>query len=283
LTIQLSVRIFNTNTHVVLEETIQVDDDGHYLEDGEYQISGVKGTGSSIKVSFLNPGGSMTGKVFPTGNRQDELLVRSDSLPEPFTVTATLIDVSNPFIFVDKNSMPSKYHANDPDSDVARDIIESIRRQGAVQFGLATDVESAGLRRGTPKIALVSEPHAQLSGSSISPDIRVLAYSMGKVHPSVQLTGAVCLGAAARIPGTVVAEAVSPRQPLAKLGLQELLTGVTPKLDAAVAPKATPIVIGHNSGTIDADVDLGPNQEVKSVTVFRTARRLFEGTILVPI
>jgi 2-methylaconitate cis-trans-isomerase PrpF len=224
----------------------------------------------------------MTGTTFPTGNRQDDLLVNSTSLSVPFTVRATLIDVSNPFILVDSSTMPSEYHAAGPDAEISLEVIESIRRQGAVNSGLAVDTESAGLRRGTPKIALLSKapPHA----GPDSPDISALAYSMGKVHPSVQLTGAVCLGAATCLSGTVASE-------LARS--QSHVLPVTPRQNGTVNDSLPVmqngmktdgrVVIAHNSGTIDVDVDVSEDDQVQSVTVFRTVRRLFEGHILVPL
>ncbi|KAI7977777.1 hypothetical protein EIK77_009317 [Talaromyces pinophilus] len=238
----------------------------------------VKGTGSKIKVSFIKPGGSMTGKTFPTGNRQDELVIHPSNsgnlLDNSFTVKATLIDVSNPFIFVDSSSLPPEYFAAGPDSETSLGIIEAIRREGSVRFGFANDIETAGLRKGTPKIAIVSTP--VVSDSSIIsgniPDISVLAYSMGKVHPSVQLTGAVCLGAAATLEGTVVE----------RLRLKESSSSTLHGAKTTQNEKnGGSIVIGHNSGTIDVDVDVTEDDEVESVTVFRTARRVFEGTIFV--
>lgn len=259
-------------------ETIQVDMDGHFLEDGNYRISGVKGTGSSIKVSFLSPGGSMTGKTFPTGKRQDDIMVHASSLPAPFIVKATLIDVSNPFIFVDASSMPPDFHAVGRDTDISLEIIEAIRRQGAVEFGLASDVQDAGLRRGTPKIALISRSLASSFQHTKNPDISVLAYSMGKVHPSVQLTGAVCLGAAACLEGTIVSELITQSVDSSTQEIFELASKQSQKNKTGRS-----VVIGHNSGIIDVDVDVTADDEVQSVTVFRTARRLFEGTIIVPV
>jgi 2-methylaconitate cis-trans-isomerase PrpF len=257
-----------------------VDSDGHFIEEGSYQISGVKGSGSRIKVSFLNPGGTMTGKIFPTGNTIDDLLVRCKGLPQPFIVRVSLIDVSNPFIFIDGNTMPSAYKAVGPDEGIALEIIEAIRRVGSVKYGFAPDVETAGLRRGTPKIAIVSSP----SGLLPDEDFHVLAYSMGKVHPSLQVTGAVCLGAAASLEGTVVWEAMA-RGIVTKDGpVSKASTDIVHEENVT---KERRIVIGHGSGTIDVEVDSGNESgstgDIKSVTVFRTARRLFEGTILVPV
>jgi 2-methylaconitate cis-trans-isomerase PrpF len=235
----------------------------------------------------MNPGGSMTGQTFPTGNRQDTFVVTPPDpslLPEPFPVRATLIDVSNPFIFVDAATLPALYHTSGPDSEVALEIIEAIRRQGAVFLGLAKDTETAGLRRGTPKIALLSEASSPHDDDDDC-DISVLAYSMGKVHPSFQLTGAVCLGAAVCLPGTVAADlAWRKRQ---KDG-HTAVNGVMTKDDRKV-------IIAHRSGTIDVAVRINANAEeeeedddddnssIHSVTVYRTARRLFEGHILVTV
>lgn len=102
------------------------------------------------------------------------------------------------------------------------------------------------------------------------PDVSVLAYSMGKPHPSVQLTGAVCLGAAATIQGTVV-ELLSSKR--GKKSLSDI--------SGKSANDGLPVVIGHPSGTIDVDVKISEDDVVESVTVFRTARRVFEGTIFV--
>ena len=228
----------------------------------------------------------MTGKVFPTGRPCDEILVHTKSLPQPFTVRATLIDVSNPFIFLDASTMPPAYFAAGLDSDISLEIIESIRCQGAVEYGLASDTETAGLRRGTPKIAVVSKPPALLLEPATAPDISVLAYSMGKVHPSVQLTGAVCLGAAACLRGTVVSELIAPTLlsslQVTPLSRKERSTRNMAQTQPEVQNHRR-IVIGHSSGTIDVEVSISEDSQVQSVTVFRTARRLFEGTIIVPM
>jgi 2-methylaconitate cis-trans-isomerase PrpF len=46
---------------------------GKPLVNGQLEIPGVAGTGAPIRLDFLNPGGATTGKLFPTGNLQDEL------------------------------------------------------------------------------------------------------------------------------------------------------------------------------------------------------------------
>ena len=280
-------------------QTIQVDSDGKFLPDGDYRISGVAGSGSCVKVAFRNPGGSVTGKVFPTGNRQDEILVTGSGDVAPFTVRASLIDLSNPFIFVDAATLPATYHAAGAEAETSLEIIEAIRRHGAVHFGIAPDPETACLRRGTPKIALLSPSQSSSADYPLSvvskhriPDINVLAYSMGKVHPSFQLTGAVCLGAAICLRGTVAADLCKQRQflrtplvdsPASSSGPWEPDQVLGRVSDGGGGMGKKKVVIAHRSGEMDVEVDIDRDEQVRSVVVGRTARRLFEGSIIVSL
>lgn len=297
---EVTVSVYNTNTDVQLEETIAVDPaTGLFDPTGDYRISGVKGPGSLVKVKFVSPGGSMTGKTFPTGLRQQTVHV-TDGVAVPFDVTASLVDVSNPFVFVDAKTMPAAYDTANPDSEISITTIEAIRRHASVLFGFAANTVTAGLQRGTPKISILSA--ADPDSDSFS-DIRVFSYSMGKAHPSFQLTGAVCLGASVCLDGTVAADllaekkrrgsqsdALPPTPPLSSLSS-------SPKSESATSPLATAdaaesqtqshetgckVVIQHRSGTLDVEVDIAANgEEAAGVTVYRTARRVFEGVIYV--
>ena len=290
---QLAVRVFNTNTQSTIIETIEVGPDGRFQEDGTYCISGVNSSGSAIKMTFVDPAGSMTGTLFPTGNRQDNFLVHNP-LPyasAPFSVTATLIDAANPFVFVDSATLPEAYHNTDANSETALEIIEAVRREGAVHFGLAEDIETAAFVRGTPKIAVLSpsqytgQPDMLSTSNYQSANIEVTSYSMGKVHPSLQLTGAVCLGSALSIPGTVASD-------LSRKRIDSIFTppdtppevcvrDSTGDVDGIVIQKN--FVIAHRSGLMDVLVNVATDARIKDVTVFRTARRLFEGNVLVDL
>ncbi|KAF7548541.1 hypothetical protein G7Z17_g6992 [Cylindrodendrum hubeiense] len=204
---EMDVRIYNTNTKRIIVETVAIDGAGEFEEDGTYNIPGVSTTGSEVKCAFVDPAGSMTGKLFPSGRQQQTLHVQPPAaLPnlKPFDLRVTLIDAANPFVFIDSTSISTLLNTL-PSEDIQHALIESIRCEGAVAMGLAPTVEVAAQTRGTPKIALVYPPtFPQSSGEK--PDIRVQAYSMGLPHPSLQLTGAVCLAAALNCPGTVAAE-----------------------------------------------------------------------------
>ncbi|CAG8426727.1 unnamed protein product [Penicillium salamii] len=266
----ISVRIFNTNTQKAILETIQLSPVGKFREDGTCHIPGVEGTSSPIKVAFLNPAGSMTGKMFPSGAKQDILTLQSPNLGAVH-VRVSLVDAGNPFVLVDSGSLNVEGKPMCPlslDTDLVV-LAEEIRRNGAVQFGLASDVESAGLVRGTPKIAFLSAPAEEAS------DIDVLAFSMGKPHPSIQMTGAVCIGAAMAIYGTVAwhlsraSDSQVPKHGM-NVGGQRIANPV-------------PVRIRHPAGVIETETVLDMRGEgdvdVEQVAVMRTARRLFEGNV----
>ena len=83
--------------------------------------------------------------------------------------------------------------------------------------------------------------------------------SVGQPHRAVPLTGALCLAVACRVPGSVA-------HALARQG-----------------DSADPVRIGHPSGSVlvAAKVELSNDgYRVPFATVFRTARRLFQGEVL---
>ena len=267
--------VYNTNTDRSFLATIQLDEEGRFNEEGDFAISGVPGTGSRIVISFVHPAGSMTGKLLPTGNSQDIITVPGTSSFPPFSIKASLVDASNPFIFVDAGGMPEIYHQLGPNHVLSLEIVETIRRQGAVLCGLASSVETAALVRGTPKIALISPPCFH-PDSKTQPDIEVMAYSMGKMHPTLQLTGAVCLSAAASVPGSIMAAVnainTPPRSPKEEVLVKEV-EDITRK----------ELVVKHPSGIMTTDTEISFDNHgeltVKSVSVYRTASKLFEGNV----
>ncbi|KAJ5361555.1 hypothetical protein N7541_002399 [Penicillium brevicompactum] len=267
---EINVRIFNTNTQQTILETIQLSPGGKFREDGVCHIPGVEGTSSPIKVAFLKPAGSMTGKMFPSGATQDTFTVQS-TVFGAVHIRVSLVDAANPFVLVDSDSLKVNGKRVWPIASEHELIAlaEEIRREGAVRFGLASDVESAALTRGTPKIAFLSAPTHESS------DIDVLAFSMGNPHPSIQMTGAVCIGAAMAIHGTVAWQLSNgPLCQSPKYGM---------KIEGQSIASPVPVRIRHPAGVIETETTLGMkgegNIDVEQVAVIRTARRLFEGNV----
>lgn len=274
---KLDIKLFNTNTNRLLVETIEVGPDGRFNEFGHFRIGGVKGSGSEIKMAFVNPAGSMTGKLLPTGNVQDTVTVSSIPALGQFSVRASMVDAANPFVFLNSSSLPPAYHLLGRDAPETLEIIEAIRQEAAVVYGLAKSTAEASLVRGTPKIAVLSS----LAGSSEEMrTIQVQSFSMGKPHPSLQLTGGVCLGAAVCIEGTIAHQLAAESKTLTPpqtppCDPQEYFAGGSKLMEKSR------VLIKHQSGEMEVLVQtrMGDDgeTEIEKVSVSRTARRLFEG------
>ncbi|KAL5002820.1 PrpF protein-domain-containing protein [Aspergillus recurvatus] len=282
---KLDVRIYNTNTDRIVVETVAVDGSGDYQEDGNFIIPGVSTPGSEVKCNFLKPIGSMTGKLFPSKNQQQQVLrVHPGSLmpaQDAFNVRVTLIDSANPFVLIDATSISTALVATISSESSRNALVESIRRAGAVAMGLASDIEAAGKTRGTPKAALVYPPTPPQNGSKRSA-IRVQAYSMGLPHPSLQLTGAVTVAVALSYPDTIVAS-LSTQAVLADGTFLPPTPEQSPPpddrvLDEQNLPLEREVLIEHSKGTIKVEV-LMEKDGVAGCAVSRTARRLFEGKV----
>lgn len=293
----VDVRIFNTNTSKLIIETVHIDVEGNVEEDGDCLIPGVKGPGSEIKVAFVEPVGSMTGKLFPSGKRSERILVEEVPALGDFVVDVTLIDSANPFVLVDAQSLPAAVRSQPQGSALALQIAESIRRQGAVRMGLADSVEAAGNTKGTPKLAYLSPPSDNDLLSKGGPvDIQVQAYSMGKPHPSLQLTGGVTLASSIIMEGTVAHRIAgrgsvhrtgglpTPRRTPSPAGeIDGIPVGVFSGGSSIVEKKAGQTIrIEHGSGIMEVEVQARDEDEglvVERCVVTRTARRLMEGNV----
>ncbi|KAK7921613.1 hypothetical protein PG985_009635 [Apiospora marii] len=320
----VDVRIFNTNTERLVVETVEVDEDGYVVEDGDCRIPGVKGPGSEIKVAFLDPAGSMTGRLFPSGKQSEWLRVEHDnddavSVLPPFSVEVTLIDAANPFVLVNAETLPALVRSQPRDSPVSLGVAESIRRLGAVRMGLAATVEAAARVCGTPKLAYVSRSPLVsttdiipgVGGEASAPaDVQVLAYSMGRPHPSLQLTGGVGLASAVAMEGTVAGKLAKrgkrmeppsvatdgfPPTPRRTPSPLSGLAGHDGSPFSGAASEASELLadvhditkrnirLAHSTGVMEVETWTRLGSEdgpaIDRCVVSRTARRLFEGNV----
>ena len=257
------VRIFNTNTGKIIRSTFSLVD-GRAATDGDLAIPGVAGTGAPIRLDFLAPGGSVTGRLLPTGNARDWLEV-----PGLGAIEVSLVDAAKPCVLVRARDvgltgteLPEALDTN----SVVLDRLERIRRAGAIAMGLVGTDDEARQSRGVPAVGFVAPPMdaVTLSGEIIRADqvdLTARFISNGQPHRALPVTSSLCTAVAARITGTLVSEAL--------LG----------------DPRGS-IRIGMPSGilTVGADVardDLGA-WIAHSGALYRTARRLFDGRIYVP-
>lgn len=254
------VRIHNTNTRKIIAARFPVRD-GKLAPEGDCVLDGVAGSAAPIKLEFLEPGGSKTGVLLPTGATIDTF-----QIPGLGAIAASCIDAANPAVFVAAEDLgltgtelPGTLEAN-PDFLAA---IEAIRCAASVRMGLSPNIEAAGKLGSIPKVAMICAPRdaPTLTGRVLKAseaDIGIRMVSLGQPHRAVPITGSICLSVAARVPGTL------PHR--------------------FCAAKAGPIRIGHASGTTVVDalvVQRGDGTfHAEYGAVFRTARRLFEGNVL---
>ena len=256
-----TVRIFNTNTRKIIRATFPLDgEQARY--DGDLVIPGVAGTGAPVRLDFVEPGGAASGKLLPSGKVVDRL-----DVPDIGPLDASLIDAANPAVFLRAadiglagTELPDQIEANPK----IMQLIEDIRVQGAVRMGLASDV-AAARAVSMPFIGLVSPPSdaRTLTGETVRAadvDLTVRVVSSGQVHRALPVTISLCTAVAARITGTLVAEALSTT------------AGETLRL-------------GMPSGVLTVDADVACENGVwiaRAGSFYRTARRLFDGGVWVP-
>lgn len=258
------VRIFNTNTNKIIRSTFPLLD-GRAAVQGDLAIPGVAGTGAPIRLDFLEPGGSGTGKLLPTGNVVDRLEV-----PGLGVIEASLVDAARPCVIVRAQDIGLRGtelpEALDANVDVLSKL-EAIRRTASVVMGIAPDLNEAARVKGAPGVGFVAPPMdaSTLSGEPIKAadvDLTARFISNGQPHRALPVTSSLCLSVAARITGTVVHQCLR-QEPEGSLRL------------------------GMPSGilTVGADVsrDTTGRWAAHSGAFFRTARRLFDGRIYAPL
>jgi len=255
------VRIHQVNTRKLIHARFPVQD-GKAAVAGDFAIAGVAGTGARIRLDFLEPGGSQTPHLLPTGNAADTL-----DIPAFGPLRATLVDAANPAVFVAATDLgatggelPEAIEAQAP----LMALLDRIRRIAGVAMGLAATPDQVGLA--SPRVALVAPPRAAptLDGRVLDPaghDIGVRMLSMERPHRAVPMTGAMALAVACRIRGSVPNALMVP------------------------GPRAEEIRVGHASGIVAVGAEVRQSKtgwHAESAVVFRTARRLMQGQVAIP-
>jgi 2-methylaconitate cis-trans-isomerase PrpF len=255
------VRIHQVNTKRIIHARFPVRG-GKAVTAGDFTMAGVSGSGARIRLDFLAPGGGATGRLLPTGNAQDTLH------HEGRAYAVSLIDAANACVFLDARDL-GLTGTESPDAieaDPARmALLDTLRRQAGVMMGLAASPEAVGLA--LPKIAVVAPPAAYhaLDGAGFTADthdIAVRMISMERAHRAVPLTGAMCLGVASRIPGS----------------LPHRLAGPPARADETRVANPSGIL------SVGAEVrEAAAGWHAESAVVYRSARRLMQGAVAVPV
>jgi probable AcnD-accessory protein PrpF len=261
------VRIWQANINKKIIAHVPVKD-GQVVELGDFELDGVTFPAAEIKLEFLEPGADEDGEggsMFPTGNLIDTL-----NIPGVGEIKATLINAGIPSIFVDAKSIGLTGVEMQKDVNTNPELLkkfETIRSHATVAMGLATSAEEVTAKRPhSPKIAFFSKPQTYIASSgktvdSANYDVAARIVSMGKLHHAMTGTGAVAIAVAGSIKGTVVAE---------------MLEGGS----------KGEVCFGHPSGSLKVGAEAAQVNGEWSVTkavMSRSARRLMDGHVLVPV
>jgi len=247
------VRIHNTNTAKVIEARFPLVD-GRAAVTGDTAIAGVAGTGAPIRLAFRDPGGAATGRLLPTGNARDRLVLADGSV-----LDVSLVDAANPLVFVTATALGLRGNET-PDELSARallDRFEAIRVAAAVAMGLADETRARTVMKNMPLVVIVSP-----SADPAVADVTVRVISSGLPHRAVPLTAAMCLAIAAHIPDSVVAAYVDTAR----------LAGGDLRVAHASGVLAVAATVRVSGDTVIAE----------EAVVYRTARRLMQGEVLIP-
>jgi 4-oxalomesaconate tautomerase len=236
------VRIYNVNTQTLIEALIQTPG-GQVEYAGDTRIDGVADAAAPIKLTFLDALGAVTGELLPTGHALDRIQ----------GVDATCIDMAMPMVIMAAEAFGKTGHETPQELDADRALmqrIEAIRLEAGRLMGMG-DVS----RLVVPKPGLVSAPR---KGGNIASRY----FTPHACHKAHAVTGALAVGTAAVMPGTVASRYVEPRG----------FSGGT-------------LAIEHPTGRIEVDLVTDRSGAVPVVgraSFVRTARRIFEGHVYVP-
>jgi hypothetical protein len=228
----------------------------------------VPGTGARIRLGFVDPGGSVTGRLLPTGRAREVLRV-----PGLGEFEASLVDAGNPAVFVRARDVGLTATETPEALDEIPgmlDKLERIRSVAAVAMGLVAERDAARateLSPAVPKIAVVAPatPYQDVGGATIPAediDLAARIMSLQRTHRSYALTGAIATAAAAGIPETIVAEVLGQG-----------------------AGASRQFRLGHPAGVMTLEVvtaQTNGHTQLLKVVAERTARRLMAGHVYVP-
>lgn len=251
------VRVLTTNNNRIFHARFEVRD-GRTVERGSFRVPGVAGSGSRGGLDYLDPVGASG--LLPSAKTVDDL-----DIDEAGVIPVSLVDATNPVVFVDAGSLGKTGLESPRDLEADRRfmrLMEKIRRHATVNAGLAAQPGDVPLSN--PKVAIVGEANGYLtiSGEKIEAedyDLAIRIVSMERVHLAVTGTGGMCVAAASQVAGTL------------------------PNRLARSVDKAHDIRIGTPSGVLPLAASVECNSDgvwhVEATTMYRTQRRLMEGCV----
>ena len=252
-----TLKIYNTNTGIAADALIEMPAPGAPLVP-DTEMPGVMGRWPGVALSLVDPVGSKTGKLFPTGARRDTIL----------GVEVSCLDFAMPMAIVRAGDLGCR--ADESPEDLEQDPDLRARMQPLwVAAGLAMGLERDGRRmtaeelavsETVPKMCLVAPPTGAEAERGVH--IRARYFTPQTCHRSMAVTGGSCLAAACLIPGTVAHDVAA--------GLESL----------GPEPAEHEVGIGNPAGVLRAVIhgaSEGGEIAISSASYMRSAQILIRG------
>jgi len=257
------VRVHNTNTKKIIWSRFSLDG-GMAAVDGNLAIPGVAGTGAPVKLEFREPGGATTGKLLPTGSVADIL-----DVPGCGKYRVSMVDAANACVFaraadlgVKGTELPDEIDANPG----LLSKLAAIRIAASVAMGVTRTAGEAEKRAMVPFVGFVSPPRdaKTLTGETLKAtevDLTGRMMSNGQPHRALPLTASLCMAVAARLPGSVVFDAIRPAG--------------NPESEIRIAMPSGVLTVAATVRKLEGQ------WYAEQGAFYRTQRRMFEGHVLV--
>ena len=253
------VRIHNTNTGIVAHALIDMPDAGSPME-AKTKIPGVLGTWPGVQLALLEPVGSKTGKLLPTGNLVDVL----DG------IEVSCVDLAVPMVIIRAVDL-GKTAAEAPE-DLNADAgfkakIQRIWIEAGLKMGLKGadgtpfTPEQLAVSETIPKACIIARPSNEEKARGAN--IRVRYFTPQDAHKSLAVTGGACLAAGCLTAGTVAHE------------LAEDISELGPNLKEHEVKMANPA--GILKATIEGAQDKSGNIIMPSAAYERSTQVLLRG------
>jgi len=203
------------------------------------------GTPAEVGLRFEDPAGAVTGQLLPLGEPLTRLATAHGEVP------VSVVDAGTLYAFVRASDLGC---AGDEapaalDHDVAlRARVEALRRAAMDRVNRHFGTDHRALRM---KVAMV----CALPSGDATADVEVRILNPARVHKACAVSGAICLGAAASVPGTVVSGS------------------------SGGAASRGALRIRHPGGVLSVDMHR-EGDRLAACEVSRTARVLMRGTAL---
>lgn len=234
------VMIYNINTNSIIEEIVQTPN-GKVKYDGDAHIDGVPGTAAPIIMNLFGLVGGKTGKQFPTGKKKEEIN----------GIEVTIIDAGSTMVLLKAKDIGLNGDENEEFFSSNAELmakLEAIRIEAGARAGLG-DVKDNVL----PKIGILSAPKNEKN------NIQSRYLTPKTLHPSHAVTGAICIGAALKIKGTVASEIGKENGKLREM-----------------------VIIEHPSGVIETNIEMISKEGelfLEKAGSIRTVRKIMEGWV----